>query len=68
MHIHDIDRDHTFENLYQSLGTPMEPTSKKQIRGRPKGVFQQRWRRKVIKVIPTGKSTARQSEVEERCQ
>lgn len=33
MHIHDIDRDHTFENLYQSLGTPMEPTSKKQIRG-----------------------------------
>lgn len=35
MHIHDIDRDHTFENLFQSAGTPMQPTSKKQIRGSP---------------------------------
>lgn len=68
MHIHDIDRDHTFENLYQLAGTPVEPTSKNQIRGRPKRVFQQRWMRKVIKVIPSGKSTARQNEVEERCQ
>lgn len=45
MHIHDIDRDHTFENLYQSAGTPVKPTSKNQIRGRPKRVFQQRWMR-----------------------
>lgn len=69
MHIHDIDRDHTFENLYQSAGTPMQPTSKKQIRGSPgQRECSNKDGGERLKVIPTGKSTTRQSEVEECCQ
>lgn len=66
MHIHDTDSDRTFEKLYISLGRLSNGTHRLKTKGKAmqrecsNGDGGER-----VQVIPTGKSTIRQNEVEE---
>lgn len=69
MHIHDTDSDHTFEKLYMSLSRHSNGTHRLKTKGKAvqrecsNGDGGER-----VQVVPTGKSTTRQNEVEECCQ
>lgn len=66
MHIHDTDSDRTFEKLYISLGRLSNGTHRLKTKGKAmqrecsNGDGGER-----VQVVPTGKSTTRQNEVEE---
>lgn len=68
MHIHDTDSDRTFEKLYISLGRLSNGTHRLKTKGKAmqrecsNGDGGER-----VQVVPTGKSTTRQNEVEECC-
>lgn len=69
MHIHDTDGDRTFEKLYISLGRLSNGSHRLKTKGKAmqrecsNGDGGER-----VQVVPTGKSTTRQNEVEECCQ